>query len=93
MRFESRSYINGVEVRAGAAFVNPVSTQPILGRRVGVGALCEQLSPDRWRAVITAEGNTLWQSAEAFPSLEAADQSARDHYRQSIDRALIELFR
>lgn len=90
--FDHRHYINGVEVREGARFVNLLSTHPILARRIALGALCEGLLPERWRAVIEAEGVIVWQSRETFASLDAADSAARDDYRSSVDRALRELF-
>lgn len=56
MYFESRRSINGVEIVPGAQL--PVHSN--LGQQpVTIIAVCESVSPDRWRADLSLFGQTL----------------------------------
>jgi hypothetical protein len=92
LNFETHRYINDVLVRAGAEITNPVSTIPILGRRIEVGAACEAMKPEAWRPIITAQGTRLWEGPSTRDSLDAASAEAREHYNASLDRSLRRLF-
>jgi hypothetical protein len=92
MSFETRKFINDMEVREGAEITAIVSSQPVLGRRLKAGAVCEGLRPETWRSVITAEGQHVWTSTATFASYEEANRAAREHVDLSLDRAVRELF-
>lgn len=92
MSFETHRYINDVLVRVGAEITNPVSTTPILGRRIEVGAACEAMEPEAWRPIITAQGVRLWEGTSTRDSPDAANAEARQHYNASLDRSLRRLF-
>lgn len=92
MSFEMRRFINDMEVREGAEITDIVSSQPVLGRRLKAGAVCEGLRPETWRSIITAEGRRVWTSTATYPSYEEANRAAREHVDRSLDRAVRGLF-
>lgn len=92
MSFEMRRFINDMEVREGAEITDIVSSQPVFGRRLKAGAVCEGLRPETWRSIITAEGRHVWTSKATYASYEEANRAAREHVDRSLDRAVRELF-
>lgn len=87
-----RRSINGVEVREGAEITDAVMTQPVLGRRLKAGAVCEELRPEAWRGLITANGQRVWIADETSTSYETAHREASDHIAQCLDAAVRDLF-
>jgi hypothetical protein len=83
-----RRFINDTEVREGAEITDLVLSQPVLGRRLKTGAVCEGLRPETWRGIITADGQEVWTSTATFASYEEANSAAREHVNQSLDRAV-----
>lgn len=90
--FESYHTIGGVRVEVGAVITEAVTSRPILGRQVKVGAVCEAMEPQAWRAIIAAESSRVWASDSTFASFDEASRAAREHFRDSVDRALRDLF-
>lgn len=88
-----RRYVNNIEVREGAVIPGTlISTHTFFGRRVETAALCLGTNPDRWRALIRADGVVVWEGGE-HGTESAAMEEGMTHARKSVDRALRGLFR
>lgn len=84
--------IGGVEVRQGAVITSIESTEAILGQRIEVGGRCEQMRPQTWTAVITANGAVIWESDDTFDTHNAARATANARRRERLDQAVANLF-
>jgi hypothetical protein len=88
----SRRYVDGVEVREGVVVAGTsISAHTLFGRRVTTAARCLATKPDRWQALLQADGAVIWEGGE-HDSEDAAFREAASHARQAVDRALREMF-
>lgn len=92
MSYEMRRFINDIEVREGAEITEIAMTEPVLGRRLKAGAICESLHPEAWRGIITTNGRQVWIAAETSASYETAHREAGDHIAERLDAAVRDLF-